>query len=57
MNRFDPIFEGTVEATEEAIVNAMVGANTMVGIDGHNVIGLPHDKLVSVLRKYNRLQN
>jgi D-aminopeptidase len=53
----DPIFEGTVEATEEAIVNAMVGANTMVGIDGHKVIGLPHDKLVSVLRKYNRLQN
>jgi L-aminopeptidase/D-esterase-like protein len=53
----DPIFEGTVEATEEAIVNAMVGANTMVGIDGHKAIALPHDKLVSVLRKYNRLQN
>jgi L-aminopeptidase/D-esterase-like protein len=53
----DPIFEGTVEATEEAIVNAMVGANTMVGVEGHKVIGLPHDKLVSALRKYNRLQN
>lgn len=51
----DPLFEATVEATEEAIVNAMVGAKTMVGIDGHTVIGLPHDKLIEVLRKYNRL--
>jgi L-aminopeptidase/D-esterase-like protein len=50
----DPLFEATVEATEEAIVNAMVGAKTMVGIDGHKVIGLPHDKLVEVLRRYNR---
>ena len=52
----DPIFEATVEATEEAIVNAMVGAKTTVGVNGHKAIGLPHDKLVSVLRKYNRLQ-
>ncbi len=50
----DPVFEVTVEATEEAIVNAMVGAKTMVGVDGHRVIGLPHEKLVTVLRKYNR---
>jgi L-aminopeptidase/D-esterase-like protein len=50
----DPLFEATVEATEEAIVNAMVGAKTMAGIDGHKVIGLPHDKLVEVLRRYNR---
>ncbi len=52
----DPIFEATVEATEEAIVNAMVAAKTTVGVNGHKAIGLPHDKLVSVLRKYNRLQ-
>ena len=51
----DPLFEATVEATEEAIVNAMVGAKTMVGIDGHRVIGLPHEQLIQVLRKYNRL--
>jgi len=51
----DPIFEATVNATEEAIVNAMVGAKTMVGIDNHTVIGLPHDKLSATLRKYNRL--
>jgi D-aminopeptidase len=52
----DPVFEATVEATEEAIVNAMVAAKTMVGIDEHKVIGLPHDKLVQVLQKYNRLE-
>ncbi len=51
----DPVFEATVEATEEAIVNAMVAAKTMVGINGNTVIGLPHEKLVEVLRKYNRL--
>ncbi len=50
----DPVFEATVEATEEAIVNAMVGGKTMTGIDGHTVIGLPHNRLVEVLRKYNR---
>jgi len=51
----DPLFEATVEATEEAIVNAMVAAPTMTGIEGHRVIGLPHEQLVQVLRKYNRL--
>ena len=52
----DPLFEATAQATEEAIVNAMVGAKTMVGVDGHKVIGLPHEKLVEVLRNYNRVQ-
>jgi L-aminopeptidase/D-esterase-like protein len=52
--RISPLFEATVEATEEAIVNAMVGARTMTGIDGHTVYGLPHDKLQQVLKKYNR---
>jgi D-aminopeptidase len=51
----DPLFEATVEATEEAIVNAMVGAKTMTGIDGRTVTGLPHDELVNVLKKYNRI--
>lgn len=50
----DPVFEATVEATEEAIVNAMMAAKTMVGIDGHKAIGLPHERLVEVLHKYNR---
>jgi D-aminopeptidase len=51
----NPLFQATVEATEEAIVNAMVAADTMTGIDGHTVIGLPHDQLTQVLKKYNRL--
>ncbi len=51
----DPIFEATVEATEEAIVNAMVAGKTTVGVDGHKVIGLPHNELIEVLRKYQRL--
>ena len=52
--RISPIFSATVEATEEAIVNAMVGAKTMTGIDGHTVIALPHDRLQRALKKYNR---
>lgn len=52
----DPLFEATVEATEEAIVNAMIAAETMVGIDNHKVIALPHDRLREILAKYNRLQ-
>jgi L-aminopeptidase/D-esterase-like protein len=52
----DPLFLATVQATEEAIINAMVGAETMTGIDGHTAIGLPHDRLREVLKKYNRLE-
>jgi L-aminopeptidase/D-esterase-like protein len=51
----NPVFRATVEATEEAIVNAMVAAHDMVGIEGHRVIALPHDRLRAVLQKYNRL--
>jgi L-aminopeptidase/D-esterase-like protein len=53
----DPMFEATVEATEESIVNAMVASDTMTGIDGHTVIGLPREQLVKVLQKYNRLSH
>jgi len=52
--RISPLFTATVEATEEAIVNAMVGAETMVGRDGNRVIALPHAELQAVLRKYRR---
>jgi L-aminopeptidase/D-esterase-like protein len=52
--RISPLFTATVEATEEAIVNAMVGASTMTGIDGHTAIGLPHDRLQQALKKYAR---
>jgi D-aminopeptidase len=53
----DPLFAATVQATEEAIVNAMVAARDMTGIDDHHVSALPHDKLRAVLAKYNRLSH
>ena len=51
----DPVFRATVEATEEAIVNAMVAAQDMTGVDNHRVIALPHAALRAVLAKYGRL--
>jgi D-aminopeptidase len=53
--QLNPIFLATVQATEEAIVNAMVAAKTMKGINDHEVIGLPRDRLREILKKYNRL--
>jgi L-aminopeptidase/D-esterase-like protein len=49
------LFDATVQATEEAIINALVAAETMTGIDNHKVIALPHDRLRDVMKKYNRL--
>jgi L-aminopeptidase/D-esterase-like protein len=54
-DRMDALFEATVQATEEAVVNALVAARTMTGADGHTVEALPHDRLREVLKKYNRL--
>ncbi len=51
-----PLFDATVQATEEAIVNALVAADTMVGIDDTRIVALPHDRVRELLRKYNRLQ-
>jgi D-aminopeptidase len=53
--RITPLFEATVQATEEAIVNAMVAAETMTGVNGMRVYALPHERLRDALRKYNRL--
>jgi L-aminopeptidase/D-esterase-like protein len=55
-DQLNPVFEAAVQATEEAIVNAMVGAETMTGVDGHKVFALPHDRLRETLKKFNRLQ-
>jgi L-aminopeptidase/D-esterase-like protein len=49
------VFASTVQATEEAVINAMVAAETMTGIENHKVIALPHERLREVLKKYNRL--
>ena len=51
------LFVATVEATEEAIINALVAAETMVGRDGNRSEALPHDRLQDILRRYNRLVN
>ena len=51
----EPVFAATVQATEEAIINAMVAAETMTGIENHRVSALPHEQLRAVLKKYNRL--
>ncbi|HQZ83282.1 MAG TPA: P1 family peptidase [Pyrinomonadaceae bacterium] len=49
------LFWATAQATEEAILNALVAADTMTGYRGNTVYALPHDRLRSVLKKYNRL--
>jgi L-aminopeptidase/D-esterase-like protein len=55
-DQMNPLFEATVEATEEAIINAMIAAETMAGRDNHTAIALPHDRLRQVMKKYNRLR-
>ena len=50
----DPVFAGVVQATEEAVVNALVDNQTMVGANNHRVEALPHDRLRHLLKKYNR---
>jgi L-aminopeptidase/D-esterase-like protein len=54
--RLDPLFAATVQATEEAVTNALVAAETMTGADDVRVVALPHERLRAILRKYNRLQ-
>jgi D-aminopeptidase len=50
----DPLFDGVIEATEEAIVNALVAAETMTGRDGITAHALPHDRLVEVMARFGR---
>lgn len=47
----DPLFEAVIEATEEAVINALVAATTMVGRDGNTLFALPHDRLAAALRE------
>jgi L-aminopeptidase/D-esterase-like protein len=54
--RINALFYATVQATEEAILNAMLAARTMTGADGLRVHALPHDRLLAALRKYGRLK-
>ena len=52
--RINPLFHATVQATEEAILNAMLAAETMTGADDLRVYALPHDRLLAAMRKYGR---
>lgn len=54
--RIDPLFRATIDATEEAVVNSMLAAQTMTGADGIRVFGLPGDRVVTALKKYNRMR-
>jgi L-aminopeptidase/D-esterase-like protein len=51
----NPVFEATIDATAEAILNAMLAAETMTGADGRRVYALPHDRLLAALRKHGRV--
>ena len=51
-DQLDPLLQAAVQATEEAVVNALVAGETMAGFDGRTVYGLPTERLMSVLRKY-----
>jgi D-aminopeptidase len=52
----NPVFEAAIDATSEAILNAMLAAETMTGANGHRVFALPHDRLMAALRKYGRVR-
>lgn len=55
-DQINPLFDATVQAVEEAIINAMVAADTMEGINGNKAYGLPHKKVISILKQYNRIK-
>ena len=50
-----PLFLATAQATEEAIVNALIAARTMTGINGNTVYALPHDRLIDILKQHKRI--
>jgi len=54
-DQLDPLFEATIQATEEAILNALIAATTTVGINGNTAHALPHARLQEILRRYGRL--
>jgi D-aminopeptidase len=52
-DQINPLFEATVQSVQEAIINAMVAADTMEGINGNKAYALPHDAVIRLLKKYN----
>jgi len=56
-DEIDPLFLATVQATEEAIINAMIAAKDITGNESNSAKAIRHDELRAVLKKYNRLAN
>jgi L-aminopeptidase/D-esterase-like protein len=55
-DQLNAVYYATVSAVEEAVVNAMLAAETMEGINGNKAYGLPHQAVMDVLKKYNRVK-
>ncbi len=55
-DQMDALFEATVQATEEAIINALFAGKTLVGINGNTMYGLPKEAVLRIMKKYNRLK-
>jgi L-aminopeptidase/D-esterase-like protein len=55
-DQMSPLFEATVQATEEAIINALLAAKTMTGKNDTRIYELPEDRLVEIMKKYNRIR-
>lgn len=54
-DQISPLFEATVEAVEESIINALLAAKTMTGINGNKIYELPEERLLQILKKYNKI--
>jgi D-aminopeptidase len=55
-DQISPLFQATVEAVEESIINALLAARTMTGINGNKIYELPENRLLDILKKYNRIK-
>jgi D-aminopeptidase len=54
--QINPLFDATIQCTEEAILNAMIAAETMIGHQGHTVEAISHENVIEILKKYNRFE-
>ncbi len=54
-NDVSPLFLATIEATEEAILNSLFAAETMIGREGHEIKSIPIDEIIDIMKKYNKI--
>ncbi|CAF5162264.1 unnamed protein product, partial [Rotaria sp. Silwood1] len=55
--QINPLFDATIQCVEEAIINSLIAAETMVGYGGNRVEAISHDNVIKILKKYNRLND